>query len=192
MCRLSATVCLTRSPTAAQRGVNGVAERLALVRDPRDRRGRRHSPVLVLLTSCCAVLSGARSYLAAGQWGRHAPLGALARHGVRAAGPLGVRPAPSRSTIRRLLTFVYPGGLADLLGCDPSEARSSRWQARRPAALEIRTASTCRANRPHDDQAQGRRIPRGSDGTVFAICCRTGMWRGDIDGARTSEAGSLR
>ncbi|MCZ1021116.1 transposase family protein [Streptomyces noursei] len=79
MCRQSATVCLTKSPTAAQRGVNGVAERLAVLRDPRDRRGRRHSLVSVLLTACCAVLAGARSYLAVGQWARHAPLDALAR-----------------------------------------------------------------------------------------------------------------
>lgn len=67
MCRQSATVCLTKSPTAAQRGVNGVAERLAVLRDPRDRRGRRHSLVSVLLTACCAVLAGARSYLAVSQ-----------------------------------------------------------------------------------------------------------------------------
>jgi predicted transposase YbfD/YdcC len=42
---------------------------------------------------------------------------------VRAAGPLGVRRAPSGSTIRRILTLVCPGGLADLLGCDPAGAR---------------------------------------------------------------------
>ncbi|NGO47198.1 transposase family protein [Streptomyces ureilyticus] len=59
MCGQSATVCLTKSPTAAQRGVGGVAERLAVLRDPRDRRGRRHSLVSVLLTACCAVLAGA-------------------------------------------------------------------------------------------------------------------------------------
>lgn len=123
MCRQSATVCLTKSPTTAQRGANGVAERLAVLRDPRDRRGRRHSLVSVLLTTCCAVLAGARSYLAVGQWARHAPLDALARVGVRAAGPLGVRRAPSSSTIRRLLTLVCPGGLADVLGCDPAGSR---------------------------------------------------------------------
>ncbi|MCD7445734.1 ISAs1 family transposase, partial [Streptomyces lincolnensis] len=58
-----------------------------------------------------------------GQWARHAPLDALARLGVRAAGPLGMRRAPSSSTIRRLLTLVCPGGLADLLGCDPAGTR---------------------------------------------------------------------
>jgi hypothetical protein len=34
----------------------------------------------------------------------------------------GVRPAPSPSTIRRLINRTCPGGLADLLGCDPAGA----------------------------------------------------------------------
>jgi predicted transposase YbfD/YdcC len=54
--------------------------------------------------------------------GRHAPQDTLARLGARAVGPLGVRHAPSTSTIRRILTLVCPGGLADLLGCDPAGA----------------------------------------------------------------------
>lgn len=41
---------------------------------------------------------------------------------MRATGPLGVRRPPSGSTIRRILTVVCPGGLADLLGCDPAGA----------------------------------------------------------------------
>ncbi|GGK10405.1 hypothetical protein GCM10011583_48170 [Streptomyces camponoticapitis] len=122
MCRQSATVCLTKSPAAAQRAVSGIAERLAVLRDPRHRRGRRHSLVAVVLTACCAVLAGARSYLAVGQWARHAPQDTLARLGVRAVGPLGVRRAASGSTIRRILAVVCPGGLADLLGCDPAGA----------------------------------------------------------------------
>ncbi|AWW43638.1 ISAs1 family transposase (plasmid) [Streptomyces cadmiisoli] len=101
-----------------------MAERLGVLRDPRDRRGRRHALVAVLLTACCAVLAGACSYLAIGQWARHAPQDTLARLGVRAAGPLGVRRAPSGSTIRRILTLVCPGGLADLLGCAPTGART--------------------------------------------------------------------
>ncbi|HZF87705.1 MAG TPA: hypothetical protein VE614_04740 [Streptomyces sp.] len=56
--------------------------------------------VSVLLTACCAVLAGAHSYQAVGQGARHAPSDVLARLGVRPAGPLGVRRAPSSSTIR--------------------------------------------------------------------------------------------
>lgn len=99
MCRQSATVCLTKSSTAAQRAVSGIVDRLAVLRDPRGRRGRRHSLVAVLLTACSAVLAGAHSYLAIGQGARHAPQDTLARLGARAVGPLGVRQArpPSRS-----------------------------------------------------------------------------------------------
>lgn len=99
MCRQSATACLTKSPTAAQRATSGIADRLAVLRDPRDRRGRRHSLVAVLLTACCAVLAGARSCLAIGQWARHAPQDTLARLGVRAAGPLPVHRRPPRSVV---------------------------------------------------------------------------------------------
>jgi predicted transposase YbfD/YdcC len=124
MCRQSATVCLVKSPTAGQRALPSVAGRLAVLADPRGRRGRRHSLASVLLTACCAVLSGARSYAAVGQWAASAPQDALARLGARALGPFGVRRAPAVSTVRRVLTLVCPGGLADLLGRDPTGARS--------------------------------------------------------------------
>jgi predicted transposase YbfD/YdcC len=119
MCRQSATVCLTKSPSPRQRELPDVAERLATLLDPRDCRGRRHSLVSVLLTVACAVLAGARSYLAIGQWARNAPQDCLARLGIPSRGPLGIRRAPATSTIRRVLTLVCPGGLADLLGSAP-------------------------------------------------------------------------
>ncbi|MCZ0991909.1 transposase family protein, partial [Streptomyces noursei] len=57
----------------------GLDGRLRTLPDPRRRRGRRHSLVSVLLVAACAVLAGARSYAAVGQWARHAPRDALAR-----------------------------------------------------------------------------------------------------------------
>ncbi|WP_372412136.1 ISAs1 family transposase [Streptomyces luteireticuli] len=101
-----------------------MAARLAVLPDPRDRRGRRHPLTSVLLAAACAVLAGARSYLAIGQWTRHAPQDTLARLGFPARGPLGVRRPASLSTLRRVLTLVCPGGLADLLGTDPAGADS--------------------------------------------------------------------
>lgn len=118
MCRQSATVCLTKSPTRQHRQLSALAARLQMLPDPRGRRGRRHSLVSVLLTAACAVLAGARFDLAIGQWARSARQDTLAALGVRADGLLGVRQAPSTSTIRRVLLAVCPGGLADLLGCD--------------------------------------------------------------------------
>ena len=78
MCRQSATVCLTKSPSLD--GVAGLplAERLRLLPDPRRRRGVRHSFVAVLLVAASAVVAGARSYAAIGQWSANAPQHALA------------------------------------------------------------------------------------------------------------------
>ncbi|MEU5307146.1 transposase family protein [Streptomyces noursei] len=111
-----------KSLTRQHRAIVGLEKRLRTLPDPRRRRGRRHSLVSVLLIAVCAVLAGARSYSAVGQWARHAPQEALARLGARAAGPFTLRQAPSTSTIRRVLLAVCPGGLADLLGRAPDEA----------------------------------------------------------------------
>ncbi len=122
MCRQSAMPCLVKPPVLE--GVSGlpVAERLVRLADPRRRRGVRHPFVSVLLIASCAVLAGARSYAAIGQWAAEAPQHALARLGARCATAFAVRIAPSAATIRRVITSVCPGGLADLLGCDPTGA----------------------------------------------------------------------
>ncbi|MFD0799940.1 transposase family protein, partial [Streptomonospora algeriensis] len=41
--------------------------------DPREQRGRRHPLSCVILTSLCAVLTGARCLAAIGQWAANAP-----------------------------------------------------------------------------------------------------------------------
>jgi hypothetical protein len=96
-----------------------LAGRLAGLADPRHRRGRRHSFVSVLLIAASAVLAGARSYAAIGQW-RNAPQDALARLGARVTGGLQVRIAPGAATIRRIIGSTCPGGLVDLTGTDPA------------------------------------------------------------------------
>jgi predicted transposase YbfD/YdcC len=122
MCRQSATVCLIKSPSRQQRAIADLPSRLATLADPRDRRGKRHSFVSVLLTACSAVLTGAKSFAAIGQWASNAPQDALARLGARTAAAFGIRIAPSTATIRRIINAVCPGGLADLLGYDPADA----------------------------------------------------------------------
>ena len=124
MCRQSATVCLVKSP--ALEGVAGfsLVERLRLLPDPRRRRGVRHPFVAVLLVAASAVVAGARSYAAIGQWSANAPQHALARLGARAVGALGVHVAPSAATIRRVIALACPGGLADLTGADPAGSDS--------------------------------------------------------------------
>ncbi|MBV6699496.1 ISAs1 family transposase [Kitasatospora aureofaciens] len=92
--------------------------------DPRRRRGVRHPFVAVLLVAASAVVAGARSYAAIGQWSANAPQHALARLGARVVGALSVRVAPSAATIRRVVGLVCPGGLADLTGADPAGSDS--------------------------------------------------------------------
>ena len=103
--------------------------------DPRDRRGRRHRLGCIVLICLCAVLAGARSLTAIGQWATNAPQHTLARLGARLTCPeLGVRTAPSAATIRRVLTSLDPAALtrmataADLavLIIDGKSVRGSR------------------------------------------------------------------
>jgi predicted transposase YbfD/YdcC len=120
MCRQSATVCLVKSPTRQHRSTGPLAERLATLADPRCRRGKRHPFVAVLLIACSAVTCGARSFVAIDEWAAEAPQDVLARLGARTATALSVRIPPSGATIRRVIKDTCPGGLADLLGHDPS------------------------------------------------------------------------
>ncbi|MGW3742118.1 ISAs1 family transposase [Streptomyces sp. NPDC005146] len=75
-----------------------------------------------MLVACSAVVAGAKSFAAIGQWASQAPQDTLARLGTRTATAFAVRIAPSSATIRRVVQRTCPGGLADLLGCDPAGA----------------------------------------------------------------------
>ena len=59
----------------------GLLERLAMLPDPRDRRGRRHTLASVLAVSAAAVLAGARSVTAIAEWAADAPWPVLAALG---------------------------------------------------------------------------------------------------------------
>ena len=119
MCRQSATVCLVKSPMHRHRAIGPLTERLATLADPRCRRGKRHPFVAVLLIACSAVVTGATSFAAIGEWAVDAPQDVLARLGARSATAFCLRVAPSGATIRRIVLSTCPGGLADLLGHDP-------------------------------------------------------------------------
>ncbi|WP_327286493.1 ISAs1 family transposase (plasmid) [Streptomyces sp. NBC_00597] len=124
MCRKSATVCLIKSPVLDNVAGLSLVERLRLLPDPRRRRGVRHPFVAVLLVAASAVVGGAQSFAAIGQWAANAPQHALARLGARVVGALGVRVTPSVATIRRVVGMACPGGLADLTGADPAGSES--------------------------------------------------------------------
>src|SRR5674476_421877 len=78
---------------------------LCSVPDPRDRRGVRHRLPVILAVGLVAVLAGARSFAAIGEWVADQPETALAGLGVGTGG------RPTESTIRRALARLD----ADLL-----------------------------------------------------------------------------
>jgi predicted transposase YbfD/YdcC len=94
----------------------GLLEYLERVPDPRDPRGVRHTLTSLLLAAVAAVLAGARSFTAIGEWVADAPPQVLARLGVR-HDPLARRfEPPDEATIRRVLETVDASALDAAVG----------------------------------------------------------------------------
>jgi DDE_Tnp_1-associated/Transposase DDE domain len=108
----------------------GLAEYLARVPDPRDPRGVRHSLTSLLLATVAAVLAGARSFTAVGEWVADAPPQVLAVLGVR-RDPLTRRfEPPDEATIRRVLEAAD----AEALDAAVGSWLDARLRAASPAA----------------------------------------------------------
>jgi predicted transposase YbfD/YdcC len=91
-------------------------EDLAQLADPRQRRGRRHALVGVLGVAVCAVLAGARSLAAIGEWATDAPGQVLAALGTRRDPLTGAFRPPTEATVRRVLAHVDPDALDRAIG----------------------------------------------------------------------------
>src|SRR5271157_3715387 len=67
---------------------------LATVPDPRSRHGRRHPLSAILSLVCCAIMCGAKSYAAIGQWAQDQDITLIHRLGFtrRPAKSGGIRP----------------------------------------------------------------------------------------------------
>lgn len=85
---------------------------LSRVPDPRARRGVRHSVGSLLALAAAAVLAGARSFVAIGEWIADAPQRVLAMLNARFDTCQGRYLAPEESTVRRL-TQQIDGDLLD-------------------------------------------------------------------------------
>lgn len=79
---------------------------LLRVPDCRMRRGIRHDQTAVLALAICAVLGGARSYVAIAEWAKRCSQNQLRRLGLRRNARSGRYQAPSEPTIRRILQSV--------------------------------------------------------------------------------------
>lgn len=96
--------------------VPGLLERLAEVPDPRDPRGVRHRLAVVLALTACAVLAGATSLLAVGEWIADAPAHVLEQVDARRDPLLPRRILPSETTVRRLLARIDGDALDRAVG----------------------------------------------------------------------------
>jgi predicted transposase YbfD/YdcC len=97
---------------------------LSVVPDPRARRGVRHPMTTILGLALCAVLAGARSFTAIGEWAANASprvLSALGSGGL----------PPCESTLRRTL---------QRLGGDDLDAAIGEWTAGRTTQPGVRRA----------------------------------------------------
>ncbi|WP_374194455.1 ISAs1 family transposase [Amycolatopsis sp. MtRt-6] len=79
---------------------------MALIPDPRKRRGVRHSLVSILTLAAAAVAAGAQSFTAIGEWAADAPQRVLARLGTRFDPRRDRHLAPDEATLRRVLRAI--------------------------------------------------------------------------------------
>jgi predicted transposase YbfD/YdcC len=113
---------------------------LATVSDPRARAGRRHPLVAILVLAAAAVLAGARSIAAIGEWATDAPQPVRAALGTRRDPRIGrwVWAVPTETTIRRTLGRVDPEALAAAIGAWLAD-RDQPDQRRRAVAVDGKT-----------------------------------------------------
>ena len=82
---------------------------LQQVPDPRKPRGLRHGLPVILSIAVCAVITGARSFVAIAEWAAAATPAAMAKLGVTGE-------VPSESTIRRTINKIDANGLDVVVG----------------------------------------------------------------------------
>jgi predicted transposase YbfD/YdcC len=107
---------------------------LAALPDPRDRRGLRHGLAGLLAVAVCAVLAGARSFTAIGEWAADAPPDVLAALGIHADPWTGIVRAPHEATVRRVLTTIDGDALDTAIGTWLQSTRTPPNPAAAPTA----------------------------------------------------------
>jgi predicted transposase YbfD/YdcC len=96
--------------TGVERTALSLLDVLAEIPGPRAARGVRHGVLAVLLVSACAVLTGARSFVAIAEYAHDTGQAVLDLLGIGAV-------APHESTIRRLLQQLDPVAVETALSC---------------------------------------------------------------------------
>jgi predicted transposase YbfD/YdcC len=101
---LAAVTCDSSLVTVAE--YTSLLDKLRQVPDPRDRRGIRHALASVLAVAAAAVLAGARSFTAIGEWIADAPAQVQTALEVRRDLVTGRARPPHEATIRRMLETI--------------------------------------------------------------------------------------
>jgi hypothetical protein len=94
----------------------GLLDYLALLTDPRKRRGIRHTQISILAVAICALLSGSKSFIAVGEWAADLTQNMFKRLGCRYSERLEKFVPPSEPTLRRTLKKVNGDEIDDLIG----------------------------------------------------------------------------
>lgn len=131
-------------PAAVTTRALGLMQLLEQVPDPRDPRGVRHRLTAVLAVGVAAVLAGARSFVAIGEWAADATGETLAALGVAGC-------ASDEATIRRLFARLDADLLDRLLGAWMF-TRTRMIEGRRVIAIDgksVRGAKDTNGQMPH-------------------------------------------
>ena len=110
----------------------GVLSVLARIPDPRKPRGVRHRLAAVLGLAVCAVMAGARSYVAIAEWAADADTEILARVGAGQA-------VACETTFRRMLQALDADALDDAVGGWTQQRTSPLPGERRRVAVDGKT-----------------------------------------------------
>jgi predicted transposase YbfD/YdcC len=171
----SAMPSLIRHAQATPAGVAGsgdLLDQLATVADPRKRRGVRHRLVSLLAVAAAAVLAGARSCTAIGEWAADASQEALAALGVRRCARTGRYVAPDEATVRRALQAVDTDQLdrafSGWLSTRQPAAGAPAGPLKPAAAVDGKTVRGARDHANPDDRAPHLvSVVRHGDGIVL-------------------------
>jgi predicted transposase YbfD/YdcC len=163
-----------------------LAEHLARVPDPRDPRGVRHSLTSLLLAASAAVLAGARSFTAIGEWAADAPPRVLAALGVRYDPLAGRFRPPDEATIRRVLEAVDAAALEAAVGLWLAALLQSAHAPPPRAGLRERPAvavdgKAVRGTRHASGDGQARHLLAAADPRAGAVLAQA-----EVDG-KTNE-----
>ena len=148
---------------------------LAAVADPRARRGIRHRLDTILAVAVCAVLAGARSFVAIAEWAADADDQTREQLGIVGA-------MPCESTVRRTLQRLDADAFDDRLGAWAQHRTTPRPDRRRLIAVDGKTL-------------RGSRESSGSGGAsspgrhlLAALDHAHGVVLGQVDVAQAGEA----